>query len=242
MKAISKEMAFFILIFRNTFCHWIAVTFLIKNCNLPIKKEKMKINKLLFTSSIIATLIVSQSVKSQEFPRTLRENVIVTADADKIVINFTEKGNYKVYQGKSVETIDWDNPTVLEATNKMEVNRPKDDRLYFAVINEVKDTLIVSERKILFKNVVNLRDLGGIETKDGRYTQWGRFYRSDALVGLQKQDFEAFRNLKIAKVYDLRSDFETEKAPDHLPKTMEYIPFSIFDAAYGKTLQEMGVK
>jgi len=38
-----------------------------------------------------------------------------------------------------------------------------------------------------FSNVVNFRDLGGYQTKDGKITQFGRIFRSDEPTSFEKK-------------------------------------------------------
>jgi len=69
----------------------------------------------------------------------------------------------------------------------------------------------VTARLVPFSGVLNFRDLGGYETEDGRFTRWGRLFRSDAMHDLTVEDLEIFRALGIASVVDLRSSSEVER-------------------------------
>ncbi len=73
------------------------------------------------------------------------------------------------------------------------------------------------QRRIEFDGPRNFRDLGGYPTADGRTTRWGVLYRADALDGMTPADLERFGELGIATVFDLRHDFELERAPDPMP-------------------------
>ncbi len=75
---------------------------------------------------------------------------------------------------------------------------------------------IAGERRVGLEGPVNFRDLGGYRTLSGRTVRWGRVFRSDALV-LAEGDMEAFDDLGIRTVYDLRSDMERETHPNRLP-------------------------
>ena len=59
--------------------------------------------------------------------------------------------------------------------------------------------------------------LGGYRTVDGRSVKWGLLYRSGGLSRLTDADLEKLHARKIAKIIDLRSDAEVEKAPDRIP-------------------------
>lgn len=75
---------------------------------------------------------------------------------------------------------------------------------------------IAGERRIGLVGPVNFRDLGGYRGRDGRRVRWGRVFRADALV-LDDRDTEAFGELGIRTVYDLRSDAERDTVPNRLP-------------------------
>ena len=64
------------------------------------------------------------------------------------------------------------------------------------------------EKRILFPNLYNARDLGGLRTRDGRVTQYGRFIRSDEPSGLTPNDIELLLAYPISTIIDLRSDGE----------------------------------
>lgn len=66
-------------------------------------------------------------------------------------------------------------------------------------------------------SVPNLRDVGGQPTRDGRFVRTGLLYRSGSLQRLDGADMEAFTQLGIRRVYDLRSARERESMPDNLP-------------------------
>lgn len=87
---------------------------------------------------------------------------------------------------------------------------------------------MVAERKLIINDLDNFRDLGGIKTKDNRFVNWGRFYRSDALNALLSSEFNYIHGLDIQRVFDLRSDFEIKTAKDNLPKNISYEHFPIF--------------
>lgn len=85
------------------------------------------------------------------------------------------------------------------------------------------DSATVAARYIGLKNTINFRDLGGLRTKDGRTVRKGFIYRSDNLSKLETEDFGKFNALRIATVYDLRTDHEIEGKEDHLPANVRYL-------------------
>lgn len=85
------------------------------------------------------------------------------------------------------------------------------------------DSAAVAQRYIGLENTVNFRDLGGLKTKDGRTVRKGFIFRSDNLSKLETDDFDAFNALRIATVYDLRTDHEIEGKEDRLPARVRYM-------------------
>ena len=72
-------------------------------------------------------------------------------------------------------------------------------------------------------SVPNLRDVGGKPTRDGRFVRTGLLYRSGSLQRLDGADIEAFGQLGIRRVYDVRSARERESMPDNLPPGAESV-------------------
>ncbi|GGN12404.1 protein-tyrosine-phosphatase [Dyadobacter beijingensis] len=85
------------------------------------------------------------------------------------------------------------------------------------------DSATVASRYIGLENTVNFRDLGGLKTRDGRTVRKGLIYRSDNLAKLEDDDFGRFNALRIATVYDLRTDHEIAGKEDHLPANVHYL-------------------
>jgi protein-tyrosine phosphatase len=59
--------------------------------------------------------------------------------------------------------------------------------------------------------VFNLRDLGGLPTRDGRHTRAGRLWRSDTLHRLKPADVDAIGVLGLRTVIDLRRADEVDR-------------------------------
>lgn len=78
--------------------------------------------------------------------------------------------------------------------------------------------------------MVNLRDLGGYEAKNGAVTAWGRLYRSDLPAGLGEQEIRTIREMGITTVIDLRSEQERIRQPNSLQEAEEivYCPIPAF--------------
>lgn len=72
--------------------------------------------------------------------------------------------------------------------------------------------------------ILNLRDLGGLKTADGRHVAHRRLYRSGSLHELTRQDGPALEALGIGIVIDLRSDWERMSQPYDLPARVVAAP------------------
>jgi protein-tyrosine phosphatase len=73
-------------------------------------------------------------------------------------------------------------------------------------------------RLLSFSGAKNFRDLGGYQTADGRTVRWERLYRSDSLHKLNAADIRRLSALNIHRVIDFRSQEESQREPDRLPR------------------------
>lgn len=65
-----------------------------------------------------------------------------------------------------------------------------------------------------FRKEMNVRDLGGYKSADGRVVKKGCFYRSAELFMFNEEEIEEIRNSDIKVILDLRSRSEYEAKPD----------------------------
>jgi len=70
------------------------------------------------------------------------------------------------------------------------------------------------DRTLGLKTTVNLRDMGGYPTADGRRVRWGRVYRSGTLNELSTEDAAALAGLGLTAICDLRSVEEVTESPE----------------------------
>ncbi|WP_347348210.1 tyrosine-protein phosphatase [Nigerium sp.] len=64
--------------------------------------------------------------------------------------------------------------------------------------------------------LLNLRDLGGTPTADGRAVRPGRLWRSENQTGLAASDLRALVDAGLTDVIDLRTDYEVDGSPSPL--------------------------
>ncbi len=70
----------------------------------------------------------------------------------------------------------------------------------------------------------NIRDLGGIQTEDGRYIQPGRLLRGGDLYHASYQDQNDLRRVyRLRTIIDLRTNKEREERPDASIHGVEYV-------------------
>ena len=77
--------------------------------------------------------------------------------------------------------------------------------------------------EIILSGAPNARDLGGIETADGRVLRPGRLIRSGMLSRLDDNDISYLKNAGLRTVVDFRTTAERLQKPDRLPDGVEYI-------------------
>jgi protein-tyrosine phosphatase len=83
--------------------------------------------------------------------------------------------------------------------------------------------------------VVNLRELGGMRTQDGRTVRTGQLYRSGHLGsladegagGLSDAVAAAFEHTGIATVFDLRTVAEVTRSPDQVPPGVQVVHLDV---------------
>ena len=94
---------------------------------------------------------------------------------------------------------------------------PVPRRTYVSLVPPSRPAVVAAERRIPFQGITNLRDLGGYPTATGGVTRWGRVFRADALHKLTADDLDAFHELGVTTVYDLRGDAERADFPGPVP-------------------------
>jgi protein-tyrosine phosphatase len=80
-----------------------------------------------------------------------------------------------------------------------------------------------AKRCVKLQGTINMRDLGGYATTDGKTVKWGRVYRSADISKLTDADLDTFRQRKIDYIVDLRGTKESQVAPDKTNANTDYI-------------------
>ena len=86
-------------------------------------------------------------------------------------------------------------------------------------------------RYIPIEGTLNVRDLGGYATSDGRVVVSGRVFRADMFANLTDRGVEQFAELGVEVVFDFRHDGEVTASPNRLPEGVQYRRLPIGGAA-----------
>ncbi len=85
-------------------------------------------------------------------------------------------------------------------------------RPYF-LVERLRERRIIAARHLALQGAYNFRDLGGLETQDGKTVRWGQVFRSDLLTNLTEADFLRLNQIGISLVCDLRTRQERRTSP-----------------------------
>ena len=72
----------------------------------------------------------------------------------------------------------------------------------------------------------NIRDIGGLSTKDGRHIKYGKLFRGGALYKVNEDDKKIIKDFNLTDIIDFRDPEEFEGIPDYHPEnvTMHNVP------------------
>lgn len=97
-------------------------------------------------------------------------------------------------------------------------------------------------RHLDWEGCLNLRDLGGHQTEDGRLTAWGAFVRGDTLCKLSESGRGSLLDYGIRTIVDLRSDIEVEGEPNpfaNVPEPVMYVHRPLNDPQIDEAMRSM---
>ena len=77
-------------------------------------------------------------------------------------------------------------------------------------------------KRLRLEHGLNIRDMGGYETGDGRVTAFGKLLRAGALHNLTKEEWRRLTDYGVKTVLDLRSLSEIEAAADEVPEGVKW--------------------
>ncbi|QTY27953.1 tyrosine-protein phosphatase [Flavobacterium sp. CS20] len=156
-----------------------------------------------------------------ETPKTIEKSLQETAEAiynpdSTYTLVFNKKANWKFVVSNSDENINWEQLKPIELSNDSTytTNQKFKERMFFGIVNDLGDTLVISNRQIPLLGLSNFRDIGGLQTTDGKTVKWGKIYRSDKLSELSNNDVQLLKTMNIKTVIDFRTASEVTKEPD----------------------------
>lgn len=188
----------------------------------------MNNNKLKFLLIAIGMILFSscnqtQLKKAEYSGEDIRHLATIERDKDTKNVQLVVKENidWKLYTGESVDKINLSEPILTgDASGFFSIDSSVNQRPYF-LFETSKGTMLMAERHLPMAGGYNFRDLGGFRTKDGKYTQWGKIFRSDDLNHLTDEDLNYLASIPLVTIVDFRSPQEITEAPDKNPSSLK---------------------
>lgn len=175
------------------------------------------------------------------------KNVMMQRDQDQLLINLNK------FQNQELRLLMGSKPT-LTAINqqvakseqgKFKISLPVNQLpQYFVIEGEYFRTNIFSERVLPLTHAINVRDLGGYETNDGRFTKWGLLFRGDQLTNIDQDEVALLERYGLKTLVDYRSAHERKVHPNQTLGTVLTIyncdPHSSFSQAAADVVDLQG--
>ncbi len=88
------------------------------------------------------------------------------------------------------------------------------------------------DREIVFEGISNVRDLGGLKTRDGKIIRSHALIRSAKLSSANHRDERKLKDeYHLKKIIDLRTPTERMEKPDAFIEGAQYLPLPVFQSA-----------
>lgn len=88
--------------------------------------------------------------------------------------------------------------------------------------------IMKSERLLNLEHALNIRELGGYQTTDGRFVKWHKLIRSGDISNLSKPEQAKLISYGLKYIIDLRSPDESEYKPDPVPDNVIYKLYPVY--------------
>lgn len=183
---------------------------------------------ILIIHSVILLLLSSciQTNNKMEYysGKDLRNTVFIERDKQTKAIKLTvkEDSSWKLFSGNKPDSIDISKPLLIgEKAGIFNIESTNNTNRQYFIFKNNEGTILLSERHLPMEGGYNFRDLGGFKTKEGKYTKWGKLFRSDDLNHLTENDLNYLASIPMNTIVDFRSGQEIEKAPDKNPESLK---------------------
>ncbi len=103
------------------------------------------------------------------------------------------------------------------------------------------ETALLVRRILRFDGAMNVRDLGGATTANGKQVRFGLVYRSDDLAELSDLDLAELENRTIRTIVDFRNPDEVEARPSRIPQgaTVVSAPYPPGNRTAGEVMESL---
>lgn len=141
-----------------------------------------------------------------------------------ITLESAEGSDYQLYAGDRPVYENINRIAAVSDNGMFHVKLPAEQGpYYFTVKAENFQTNLFSERVLQLEQAINVRDMGGYETEDGRYLKWGLLYRGDQLSKLEPGDVAMLERIGLASIVDYRSVHECAVNPNREIGTVKHV-------------------
>ncbi|WP_162887548.1 tyrosine-protein phosphatase [Bombilactobacillus bombi] len=144
-------------------------------------------------------------------------NISMQRKGDQLKISLlnSEQQNYQLFMGDAPNINAIQEQVAKSSSGNFTINLPITELpKYFMVKAEKFQTNIFSERVLPLENAINVRDMGGYQCNDGRYTKWGILFRGDQLSKINENDINILEKYGIKTIVDYRSSHERKIHPN----------------------------
>lgn len=162
-------------------------------------------------------------------------------DALTFTIHNPKEKEYRLYMGsrpapQAIETLLYEG-----SDSSFTLSLPRHAQLYyFKLEGDGMNSRLFGERVLPLDGAINIRDIGGYKTKDGKFVKWGMLYRGDQLKALTPDDMKLLAESGLRGVIDYRSSHEMIYNPNRLPPSVARIahcdPSSVMSEAAGSAV------
>jgi len=150
----------------------------------------------------------------------ISDNIEMYRDGDTLKLNVLTKAPFKIWKGKYPTLSDMKDLVIEGEPKEYTIEMPvKKLPCYFLLESNHKKE-IFAERLLPLKGAINVRDMGGYQTKDGKRVKWGLLFRGDQLSKLEESDIALLERIGVKTIIDYRSDHERTINPNKKLNTL----------------------